>query len=63
MLTRTQKEGQVAELRDKFGRATTVIVADYRGIDVESINGLRSKLRQGEEDEDRYETAHGCPCG
>lgn len=53
MLTRAQKEDQVAELRDKFGRATTVIVADYRGIDVQSINGLRSKLREGDEYEYR----------
>lgn len=53
MLTRTQKEDQIAVLRDKFGRATTVIVADYRGIDVQAINGLRSKLREGEEYEYR----------
>jgi large subunit ribosomal protein L10 len=54
MLTRTQKEEQVAELRDKFGRATSLIVADYRGIDVQSINGLRSKLRAGEGQEYEY---------
>lgn len=54
MLTRTQKQEQVAELRDKFGRATSVIVADYRGVDVPSINGLRSKLRAGESQEYEY---------
>ena len=48
MLTRQQKEEQVRELRDKFARATSVIVADYRGVDVQSVNGLRRRLR-GEE--------------
>ena len=45
MLTRTQKEEQVAELRDKFARATSVFVADYRGITVDEANLLRSRLR------------------
>ena len=45
MLTRTQKEEQVAELKDKFGRATSVYVMDYRGLDVESANALRRRIR------------------
>jgi large subunit ribosomal protein L10 len=45
MLTRTQKEEQVAELREKFGRATTLIVADYRGVDVQAIDRLRRRLK------------------
>ncbi|MBW2426017.1 MAG: 50S ribosomal protein L10, partial [Deltaproteobacteria bacterium] len=32
MLTRRQKEEQVAELREKFERATSVFVADYCGV-------------------------------
>lgn len=44
MLTRTQKEDQVADLKEKFGRASCVYVADYRGLDVESVNELRDKL-------------------
>jgi large subunit ribosomal protein L10 len=47
VLTRAQKEAQVGELKEKFARATGVIVADYRGIDVQSANVLRSKLRAG----------------
>ena len=43
MLTRTEKEGQVATLKDKLSRATSIYVADYRGIDVdvefESLSG------------------------
>ena len=49
MLTRQQKESQVTELRDKFARATSVIVVDYRGVDVQSVNVLRGKLRGEEE--------------
>jgi large subunit ribosomal protein L10 len=45
VLTRVQKEEQVAELREKFGRASCVYVADYCGLDVESANELRRKIR------------------
>jgi len=47
VLTRAQKQEEVAELRDKFGRATSIFVADYRGVTVQEINELRSKLREG----------------
>jgi large subunit ribosomal protein L10 len=46
MLTRAQKHEQVATLRDKFGRATSVFVADYRGLSVQAVNDLRSRLRK-----------------
>ena len=46
MLSRAQKEEQVAELREKFGRATCVYVADYRGVPVESVNQLRRRVRR-----------------
>ena len=45
MLTRTQKLEQVAELKEKFGKATCVYVVDYCGIDVESVNRLRRRIR------------------
>jgi len=48
VLSRAQKTEQVSELKEKFERATSVIVADYRGIDVPAVNGLRSKLREGD---------------
>ncbi len=47
MLTRGQKEEQVADLRGKFEAATSIIVADYRGLDVPAVNDLRGKLREG----------------
>jgi large subunit ribosomal protein L10 len=51
MLTRTQKEESVAELRSKLGRATSVFVADYRGLSVQQLNALRDKLRAAGENE------------
>ena len=45
MLTFSQKQEQVAELHEKLGRASSVIVADYRGLDVPGVNELRAKLR------------------
>jgi large subunit ribosomal protein L10 len=49
VLSRAQKEEQVAELHEKFGRATCVYLADYRGVDVESVNELRARIhREGE---------------
>ncbi len=45
MLTRAQKQDQVADLREKFGRATTVFLADYRGLSVGAIDQLRETLR------------------
>ncbi len=51
MLTRAQKEEQVAELHEKFARVKSVIVADYRGVTVSQVNALRSKIRgEGEGD-------------
>ncbi len=45
MLSRTQKQEQVADFKDKFSRATCVYLVDYRGVDVESVNRLRRRIR------------------
>jgi large subunit ribosomal protein L10 len=45
VLTRAQKQEQVSALREKLARATCVYVADYRGVDVQSVNRLRSRIR------------------
>ena len=47
MLTRVQKEEQVAVFSEKFGRAVCVYVADYRGVGVDSVNLLRREIRKG----------------
>ena len=57
MLTREQKRDAVAELGDKFGRATSVFVADYRGLSVEEVRELRGKLRSESEGEYEYRVA------
>jgi large subunit ribosomal protein L10 len=45
VLNFAQKQEQVAELKEKLGRASSVVVADYRGLDVVAVNTLRAKLR------------------
>jgi large subunit ribosomal protein L10 len=45
VLTYAEKQEQVTELKEKLGRASSVIVADYRGLDVASVSALRAKLR------------------
>ena len=57
MLTRQQKEDQVAELRDKFERATSVFVADYRGLGVSQMEALRGGLRNAEASESEFRVA------
>jgi large subunit ribosomal protein L10 len=54
VLTYAQKQETVAELKDKFARAKSVFVADYRGLDVESINELRTRLRSEGQGEYEY---------
>lgn len=57
MLTRAQKEQQVDELRQKLERATCVYVADYRGVDVPSVNELRSRIRKEGDGDYEYRVA------
>ena len=57
MLTREQKEEQVAELKDKFGRATSVFVADYKGLGVQQMETLRGDLRKAEASEAEFRVA------
>lgn len=44
MLSRAQKQEHVAEFREKFGRARSVYVAQYRGLDVAAVNKLRTRI-------------------
>ena len=57
MLTRQQKEEQVAELKDKFERATSVFVADYRGLGVHQMEALRGGLRKAESSDAEFRVA------
>ncbi|MCH2174019.1 50S ribosomal protein L10 [Myxococcota bacterium] len=51
MLLKAQKIEQVETLKEKFSRANSVYVADYRGLDVQSVNELRRQIhKEGGED-------------
>ncbi|MFC1858989.1 50S ribosomal protein L10, partial [Thermodesulfobacteriota bacterium] len=41
-----EKKRIVEELHEKFSRSQLVIVTDYKGLDVTTVNELRSKLRE-----------------
>ena len=56
-MTRQQKEEQVAELKDKFERATSVFVADYRGLGVQQMEDLRGGLRKAEASDSEFRVA------
>lgn len=45
MLTRAQKESEVAELQQRFQRASSVFIAEYRGLSVAAVDALRARLR------------------
>lgn len=59
MLTRAQKEEAVAELNEKFSRAKSVFVANYRGLAVSDVNVLRGELRKAANsgDDNEYQVA------
>ncbi|MFV1978569.1 MAG: 50S ribosomal protein L10 [Myxococcota bacterium] len=57
MLTRTQKEEQVSELNEKFSRAKSVYVADYRGLNVAAADNLRQRIRKGGAGDFEYRVA------
>ncbi len=48
MLTRAQKEADLALLKESVAKAAALIAVDYRGMNVDEVNDLRSKLRQAE---------------
>lgn len=44
-MARPEKEASVEEIKDKIGKAKSVILTDYRGLNFEQISDLRNKLR------------------
>jgi len=45
-MDRNVKEQQVAELKTKLAKSASVVLADYRGIDVGSVTALRNDFRK-----------------
>lgn len=41
-----EKESQVTDIRDRLGRASAVVLTDYRGLNVSEISDLRGRLRR-----------------
>jgi large subunit ribosomal protein L10 len=54
VLTRAQKEEQVADLKERFARASSIYLADFRGLDVQSVNQLRRRIRRDGEGSFEY---------
>ena len=46
MAKRSEKETTIAEIAEKFGRAEALALADYRGLNVAQMTGLRRKARE-----------------
>jgi large subunit ribosomal protein L10 len=57
MLTRVQKEEQVAFLKQRVDRATSALAMDYRGLTVAQLTELRRKLRELGEGQTDYRVA------
>jgi len=45
-MDRGTKEEQVTELKEKLGKTQSLVFADYRGIDVPAVTGLREEFRK-----------------
>jgi large subunit ribosomal protein L10 len=45
-MDRTQKNAEVAAIRDRFGKMAAAVATDFRGLDVDTMNALRSKFRE-----------------
>ncbi|MFQ5585746.1 MAG: 50S ribosomal protein L10 [Thermodesulfobacteriota bacterium] len=45
-MNRSEKENVVADLKDTIGRSNATFVADYRGLTVKDMVGLRKSLRE-----------------
>ena len=46
MTVSAAKQDEVAIIREKFGKATTAVFLDFRGVNVEQITNLRSEFRK-----------------
>jgi large subunit ribosomal protein L10 len=46
-MLKSEKESVQKDLNDKFTRAKAVVVAEFRKLDVDTVNRLRKKLREG----------------
>lgn len=45
-MNREQKQEQVAAIQERFGRAASAVLADFRGLNVEAVTSLRDEFRK-----------------
>ena len=45
-MDREQKSTQIAEIKERFGRAASAILTDFQGLDVDSMTSLRDEFRK-----------------
>lgn len=45
-MLRSDKEAQVANIRDSFGKMSSAVFVDYSGMTVEEVSSLRTKFRE-----------------
>jgi large subunit ribosomal protein L10 len=45
-LNRAEKNQQIEAIRERFSRATSAVLVDYKGLDVESATELRTQFRK-----------------
>ncbi|MBI3185066.1 MAG: 50S ribosomal protein L10 [Myxococcales bacterium] len=46
-MLKSEKEQVIKELNEKFGRAKTAVLAEFRKVNVDTVTRLRKKLRDG----------------
>ena len=46
-MLKSEKEEMIKDLNDRFTRAKGVIIAEFKKLDVDTVNRLRKKLREG----------------
>jgi len=46
MTVRVEKEAKVSEVQEKLTKSRAVVLADYRGLNVQEVTELRKKLRE-----------------
>lgn len=47
-MDRVTKEAQIGELKEKLAKTASVLVADYRGLDVPTVTNLRQEFRKAQ---------------
>ena len=45
-MDRTEKQTAIVELKERFDRMTSLVLLDYKGINVETVTKLRAEFRK-----------------